>query len=190
VWLAFFNGEIAMKIVLAITMSLFASLACAWEEPDQAFAKYHNAVMTGNADEMLRLMPAARRVEVAPRKDTEVRQQNASMPAAFALEQKTVSRDGQRAKLYYSAPGEAFPTPKAGAQYGIVRLVLEGGEWRVADHSWAREKPVEIVPRSQPGRLRDVTPAGPARPAPLMRVARPDCSYAPVMSDEEINRCR
>ena len=182
-----------MRNVLAVSMTLFASLACAWEEPDQAFAKYHNAVMTGNADEMLRLMPAARRADVAGRKDTELRQQNASMPAAYALEQKTVSRDGQAAKLYYSASGEAFPMPKAGAQYGIVRLVLEGGEWRVVDQSWAREKPVEISPRPQAGRLRDATPSS-ARPAqsraPLLRVARPDCTYQPVMSDEEIERCK
>jgi hypothetical protein len=189
---------------IAATMGVVASLgflcgaARAWEEPDAVYSKYHHAVMSGNAEEMLRLTVSARRAELAPRMDVELRQQHASMPAAYALERKTVSRDGQSARLYFSASGEAFSTPKAGAQYGIARMVLEGGEWRLADQSWAREKPAEIAPaRAQApesGRVRDMTRprAGQGRPdAPLLsRVARPDCSYKPVMSDEEIERCR
>lgn len=192
-----------MKAFLAGTMGIAALLAglsggaLAWEEPDSVYAKFHNAVMTGNAEEMLRLTTGARRAELAGRKDLELRQTHASLPAAYALERKTVSRDGQSARLYFSAAGEAFPTPKAGAQYGIVRMALEGGEWKLLDQSWAREKPAEIAPaRAQVpegGRMRDMTrPAAPAAAAkpPLLRIARPDCRYQPVMSDEEIERCR
>jgi hypothetical protein len=188
-----------MKTLLGVaaSLALLSGAARAWEEPDSVYSKYHHAVMTGNAEEMLRLTVSARRAELAQRKDIELRQQHASMPVAYALERKTVSRDGQSARLYFSAAGEAFPTPKSGAQYGIVRLVLEGGEWRLADQSWAREKPAEIAPaRAQAGeggRVRDMTHPRPGqgRPsAPLLRIARPDCSYKPVMSDEEIERCR
>lgn len=183
---------------LAVAALLAASpVALAWEEPDAVYAKYHNAIMTGDSDEMLRLTAGARRADIAGRKDAELRAIHASMPAAFALERKTVSRDGQTAKLYLSASGEAFPMPKAGAQFGIVRMALEGGEWKLLDQSWAREKPAEIAPaRPQAaggGRVRDMTHPGPGQgqpSVPLLRVARPACAYQPVMSDEEIERCR
>jgi hypothetical protein len=190
-----------MRACVAKTMGIVALLvtgaAFAWEEPDSVYAKFHNAVMTGNAEEMLRLTTSARRADLAGRKDLELRQTHATLPAAYALERKTVSRDGQSARLYFSAAGEAFPTPKAGAQYGIVRMALEGGEWKLIDQSWAREKPAEIAPaRAQVpegGRLRDMTrpavPAAATKP-PLLRIAKPACSFQPVMSDEEIDRCR
>lgn len=192
-----------MKAFVAGTMGIAALLAglsggaLAWEEPDSVYARFHNAVMTGNAQEMLRLTTGARRAELAGRKDLELRQTHASLPAAYALERKTVSRDGQSARLYFSAAGEAFPAPKAGTQYGIVRMALEGGEWKLVDQSWAREKPAEIAPaRAQVpegGRPRDMTrPAvrAAATQPPLLRIARPDCRYQPVMSDEEMERCR
>ena len=187
-----------MKATLAGTMGIVALLATvagaarAWEEPDAAYAKYHNAIMTGNADEMLRLTTGKRRGELAGRKDLEILQQHASMPNAYALERKTLTPDGQIARLYFSAPGEAFPTPKAGVQYGIVRLALEGGEWKLLDQSWAREKPVEISPARAPveaSRTPDSARTARTRP-PLLRLAKPDCVYQPVMSDEEIERCR
>lgn len=178
-------------------LAFLAGAALAWEEPDAVYAKYHHAVMAGDADAMLRLTTGARRGDMVRSKDVELRSAHATMPAAYALERKTVSRDGQTARLYFSASGEAFPTPKAGAQFGIVRMALEGGEWRLIDQSWAREKPAELAPArpqvGEGGRLRDmsrqaVTPAPTS--APLLRIARPDCSYKPVMSDEEIERCR
>src|SRR5258706_10986895 len=188
-----------MKTSVARTMGivalLFSCAAGAWEEPDAVYAKFHHAVMTGNADEMLRMTTGARRSDMAGRKDIELRQAHAGMPAAYALEQKILSRDGQAVRLYFSAPGEAFATPKAGAQYGIVRMVLEGGEWKLTDQSWAREKPAELAPArpqvTEGGRLRDMTRpmTRPAQP-PLLRLARPDCSYKGTMSDEEIERCR
>lgn len=179
---------------IAALLASFSGVARAWEEPDAAYARYHNAILTGNAGEMLRLTPAARRAEVAARRDIELRQQTASMPVAYALEQKVVGRDGQSARLFYSAPGEAFPVPRAGAQFGIVRLALEGGEWKVLDQSWAREKPAELAP-ARPraeggGRTRDMTRPARPTPPPVLRVARPACTYKAVMSDEEIERCR
>lgn len=189
-----------MKILLTGTMGIAALLAVggahAWEEPDAAYAKFHHAVKAGNAEEMLRLSTTARRGDMASRKDAELREAQAATPAAFALEQKTVSRDGQAAKLYLSAPGDAFTPSKAGAQYGIVRLTLEGGEWRIAGETWAREKPVELLPVRKPvnaasGAERDRMPAAQAQPkAPVLRLARPACAYKGVMSDEEIDRCR
>ena len=169
-----------------------------WEEPDAAFAKFHGAVKSGNAEEMVRLSTSARRGDMASRKDAELREAQAATPAAFALEQKTVSRDGQAAKLYLSAPGDAFTPAKAGAQYGIVRLNLEAGEWRVAGETWAREKPVELQPARKPigeasgtERIgRAMPPAQAQRKPPVLRLATPACAYKGAMSDEEIDRCR
>ena len=188
-----------MRTFLAKTMGIVAllaasSIALAWEEPDAVYAKFHNAVLTGNMDEMIRLTPSARRSEVAMHKETELQQHLRTTPTAYALEQKLLSRDGQTARLFLSASGELFPVPKAGSQFGIVRMALESGEWRVIDQSWAREKPAELSPAraqvSEGGRVRDVTrPAAPTR-APVLRAAGPGCRYEPVMSDEEIERCR
>lgn len=193
-----------MKILVAGTVGIAALLAMggvrAWEEPDAAYMKFHRAVKAGDAEEMLRLSTTARRGDMASRRDAEVREAQAATPDAFALEQKTVSRDGQGAKLYLSAPGEAFAPPKAGAQYGIVRLSLEGGEWRVAGETWAREKPIELQPARKPitvgesgsaeRQARDLTPPRLPPKAPVLRLARPACTYKGVMSDEEIDRCR
>lgn len=191
-----------MKTTLARTLGVVALLATvpgaasAWEEPDAAYAKYHNAIMTGNAEEMLRMTTGARRGDLAGRKDIELRQTHATTPSAYVLERKTFSRDGQNARLFLSAAGEAFPTPKAGAQYGIVRLALEGGEWKLIDQNWAREKPVELAPARpqvlEGGHARDTRPAAAAAPdrGPVLRIAKPDCRYEPVMSDEDIQRCR
>jgi len=184
------NGTMGIAALLAIGSAL------SWEEPDAAYAKFHKAVRAGNAEEVLRLSTAARRGEMSSRKDAELREAQAATPGAFALEQKTVSRDGQAAKLYLSAPGDAFTPAKAGAQYGIVRLALEGGEWRIAGETWAREKPVELLPARKPvsdasGAERPRMPAARALPkAPVLRLARPACTYKGAMSDEEIERCR
>jgi hypothetical protein len=191
-----------MKILMAGTMGIAALLvvsdARAWEEPDAAYAKFHDAVKAGNAAEMLRLSTAARRGDMAARKEAELREAQATTPDRFALEQKTVSRDGQAAKVYLSAPGEAFAPARAGAQYGIARLSLEGGEWKVAGETWAREKPVELQPMhrqtskaSAPERnSRDMIKARAQPKAPVLRLARPACAYKGTMSDEEIDRCR
>jgi len=184
----------AAAMWIAALLASHAGAACAWEEPDAVFAKYHHAIMTGNAEEMIRLTPAARRAELAARKESELRRLTAALPVAYALEQKVVSRDGQNARLIYSAPGEAFQVPRAGAQFGIVRMALESGEWRLVDQSWAREKPAELAPArpqvSEGGRVRDMTRANRPVPPPVLRVARPGCAYKGVMSDEEIARCR
>ncbi|HEX2651670.1 MAG TPA: hypothetical protein VHN19_17205 [Burkholderiales bacterium] len=181
---------------LGMAALIAAGGAQAWEEPDATFAKFHEAVKSGNAEEMVRLSTSARRGDMSSRKDAELREAQAATPAAFALEQKTVSRDGQAAKLYLSAPGDAFSPARAGAQYGIVRLALEAGEWRITGETWAREKPVELLPARSPasnasGAERPRMPAAQAQPkAPVLRLARPACTYKGVMSDEEIERCR
>ena len=191
-----------MKIFVAGTMGIAALLAVggarAWEEPDAVYAKFHDAVKAGNADEMLRLSSAARRGDMSARKDAELREAQAASPDRFALERKTVSRDGQAAKVYLSAPGEAFAPPRAGAQYGIARLSLEGGEWKVTGETWAREKPVELQPaRRQVNEAiaaernsREMIQPRAQPKAPILRLARPACAYKGVMSDEEIDRCR
>ena len=191
-----------MNILVAGTMGIAALLAAggarAWEEPDAVYAKFHDAVKAGHAEEMLRLLSAPRRGDMSARKDAELREAQAATPDRFALERKTVSRDGQAAKVYLSAPGEAFTPPRAGAQYGIARLLLEGGEWKVAGETWAREKPVELQPVrrqvSEAGAAersgRDMIPARAQPKAPVLRLARPACAYKGVMSDEEIDRCR
>lgn len=189
-----------MRVLVAGTMGIAALLAPpggarAWEEPDAAYAKFQGAVKSGSAEEIVRLSSAVRRADMAARKESELREAQAAAPSAYALEQKTVSRDGQSAKLFLSAPGEAFAPPRAGAQFGIARLVLEGGEWKIVDQTWAREKPPELGPRrTQAGddarNVRDVTkPRAQPRP-PTLKLARPACSYKGAMTDEEIERCR
>ena len=75
-----------------------------------------------------------------------------------------------------------------------MRLQLEGGEWKIARETWAREKPVEIQPVRFPvpagGPARDMTKPHARSKPPTLKLARPECSYKGVMSDEEIDRCR
>jgi hypothetical protein len=126
------------------------------------------------------------------------------MPRAFTLLNKSVAPGGKSARLMVTGPGQpiiagARPQP----MYGDVKMVNENGEWKVDETSWSDQKPAGVATPA-----RQAAPAAPApqRPAaqkagptqyvpsepPARRLgaARQECVYKPVMTNEDLERCR
>lgn len=179
--------------------------AGAADEPEAVYAKFHRAAASGNLDEMLGYGPAARRAEVAKmsaaQKDAEMKMMSVMMPRAFTLQSKTVSGDGQSARLVVSGPGEPLGGGRPETLYGVIKMVLERGEWKVEEASWSNEKPAgpaQVRTLGSPAAEKAAAKAapGPAAPAPKpqetprLGTAKPECVYKPVMTNEDLERCR
>lgn len=191
-------------ITAGALLAALCGAALAWEEPEAAYAKYQRAALTGDEQQMMRFWTSARRAQVAAlpeaRRQYELASAGAAVPLAYTLQAKSVSRDGQSARLVLAAAGDAFAEAKPEPMYGSVRMVLEGGAWKVAEARWSKSPPAGLAqPRAAGAQapaavpVRDMTrPAG--RPVqanpPVLRPGTPGCVYKAVMTDEEISRCR
>ena len=185
-----------------------AFTAAAADEPDVVYGKFHRAIASGNLEETLRYAPAARRAEVATmsaaQKDAQMKMLSMLLPKAFTLVDKRILPGGKNARLIVTGPGE---TVIAGGgkepMYGRVKMVIENGEWKVDELAWSNEKPSagEVGPAvAAPSATAAARPiaasrqapnaAAPTPPARRLGEAKPECVYKPVMTNEEMERCR
>ena len=194
-----------MKTALVIALLALLPLAARGaEEPEAVYAKFHRAAASGNLGEMMRHVPAAERAELAAmsaaQKEAIVKMMAAMLPRAYLLQAKTVSRDGKGALLQVSGQGEALlPGAKPDLLYGSIRMVLEGGEWKMNSMDWNNTRPAALgqgKPAAAPAPKPQAAPAGRsstvvgAPPERMLGTARPPCVYKPVMSAEDIENCR
>jgi hypothetical protein len=184
--------------------------AFAADEPEVVYGKFHRAIAAGNLEEMMRHAPAARRAEVAAmsaaQKDAQIKMLSMLMPKAFTLVAKRFAPGGRNARLIVTGPGETVIAGGAREpMYGRVRMVQEGGEWKVDEIAWSNEPPSagEVGPAvvTPPGAAaakpvsasrqapRTAAPAA-LPPARKLGEAKPDCVYKPVMTNEDMERCR
>ena len=176
-------------------------------EPEAAYAKYHRAAASGDLEEMLRYGLESRRAEVAAmspaQKQALVKMLAVQMPRAFLLRNKTLNPDGRGARLIVSGPGEPQPGEMPPLLYGTIRMVVEGGEWKVAGSNWSSEPPANLAPLRAGGApaAQKPAPAQKALGAPVvgsmqagserkLGVAKEPCVYKPVMTAEDVERCR
>lgn len=191
----------------------FLVLACnafAADAPEIVYGKFHRAIAVGNLEEMMRYAPAARRAEVAAmsaaQKDAQMKMLSMLMPKAFTLVDRRIAPGGKQARLIVTGPGE---TVIAGGgkepMYGRVRMVQESGEWKVDEIAWSNEPPnagevgpaVAAPPAAAAAKPvsasrqapRTVAPAA-SPPARKLGEAKPECVYKPVMTNEDLERCR
>lgn len=198
--------------ILSVLAAVFALLPCAApaaEEPEVVYAKFHRAAMAGDLEEMLKYGPAARRAEMqglsAAHKEAALKMVQFMMPRAFTLERKTVNPSG-RGTLIVSGPWEGG-SRNMDTMYGTIRMLIENGEWKVDESSWSNDKPAILsTPRpaaappaadQSPGKA-----AAPKQGAPVvgsmssgspgrkLGEAKAECVYKPVMTAEDIERCR
>jgi len=179
--------------------------ARAADEPEAAYTKYHRAVVTRNAGEMMRYASAAQRAEMSAmspaQKDAAVRMVAAMLPVAFQLHNKIVAPDGKTARLQMSGTGPALVGGKPETMYGNVGMVNEGGDWKVAGANWSNTAPagMKAVPaapapaksappaRTGGGALVGSTNAPPER---KLGQAKEPCVYKPVMTAEDMENCK
>jgi hypothetical protein len=142
------------------------------------------------------------------------------VPQSYTITGKEPSPDGNRMVMRATGMGTGLFGGKPETQYATITLLKQGGEWKVDESNWSNTKPPAapaaaaappappapaasaIVPapaprpvadkRAPPAKPRAAAPAAPAASTALPRLgeARPQCVYKPVMTDEEIARCR
>lgn len=192
-----------MRIAGAI-LFLVLSFAARAEEPEAVYARFHRAIASANFEEIMRYSPAARRAEMAAmspaQKEAQLKMFSMMLPRGFTLMSKTVAPNGRRARLFVTGPGEPMMTgtlPQT--MYGDVKMVNEGGEWKVEDLAWSNEKPAAASQaRPQAPAARQAGKSGPARtdalapetPVRKLGTAKQECVYKPVMTAEDMERCR
>ena len=201
-----------MSPFIAAFVSIAAAVALpalAAEEPDAVYGRYHRAAAAGNVAEMAQHAQAAQRAELLSmseaQKNATVKMLAATMPRAYALRNKTVAPDGKSARLLVSGPGEMREGEKPEVLYGTVRMVMEGGNWKVGETEWTNDPPAGFAsasaPRATPAPAAKSAAPGPRRGAALVgsTSAPPErklgsvkepCVYKPVMSAEDIQNCR
>ena len=139
----------AFFLLAALALALPASAA---DEPEAVYAKYHRAAARGNFDEMMRYTTDEQRAEMsalAPAQRVEsVKMIDTIMPATYTVRAKSVYAESKIARLYVSGPAKSTLDGKPGTLYGVVRLVVQHGEWRVQNIEWSNQDPG--VPSQKP----------------------------------------
>ena len=200
-----------MRFVPAIALAflqlfpLMLPPALAADEPEAVYAVFHRAAASGNLDEMLRYAPAAKRAEIsamsAAQRDAMVKMLAISMPRAYTLKQKQVAPNGANARLLLDGPSGEIIDGKADMLYGVIRMVIERGEWKVSQSDWgsvplgappapaasAVPKPAAPKPAAKGGS----TLVGSDFNAPVRKLgtAKEPCVYKPVMTAEDLKNC-
>lgn len=187
---------------LGTVLLLAAFAASGAEAPEAVYGKFHRAIATGNLEEVMKHAPAARRAELAgmsqAQKDAQIKMLSVMLPIAFTLMNKTLSPDGKQANLVVTGPGKPIIAGAAPEKlYGQVKMITEGGEWKVEEASWSNERPATPAQAQAPAKpaaaakpVAAKASAAPSSPAPTLGPAKPACIYKPVMTNEDMERCR
>jgi hypothetical protein len=173
----------SVPLVIALFL-LFPCAASAQEDPEAVFGKFHRAMLTGNVDQMNRYGTPGGGTEIA-KMPAEQRKQVLDMlkgltPKRYKVTGREPGSDGNSLTLRMTGTGAAIFGDKAGAQDGMIRMVKLGGEWKVDDVKW---KDAGTSPAPSAGTM-------PSAPEIKTGPAKAPCVIKPVMTDEEIERCR
>ncbi|MDH5264320.1 MAG: hypothetical protein OEX21_06195, partial [Betaproteobacteria bacterium] len=181
------------------------------------FRNYHKAVLATNLDDVLKWSVKSRSDAFAKASAAERNEAMAftvkSTPKTYKVTGSIIEPNGRDATLYLSA--DVTDKGKTEPLYGSVVFEKEGSTWKVAAAGWSRiQSPAaarqgtaaaaEPAPPSTPAaRLAPTAPVAQPKPArsrseaattkpaaPTLQQSTPPCVYKPVMTDEEIARCR
>ncbi len=195
------TSAILPLLAAAFTYMFLPCAASATDEPEAVYARFHRAAMAGDLDEMLKYGPAQRRAEMqglsGAHREAALKMVQLMMPLAFKLERKTVNPNG-RATLIVSGPTDDVVRGKQ-TVYGIIKMLMENGEWKVDESNWSDQKP-EILsapkpaapaPSAEKGAISTKGAQAVGSPAGRrLGEAKPECVYKPVMTAEDMERCR
>ena len=192
------NARSSASPLAAGLLMLLALAAGAADEPEVVYRKMHSATLAGNADEMLKFASAAQRAEISalPDRGTALKFLATMMPGSYAITSKVIGPDGKTARML--ATGARIVMGKSQPMYGEISMRKEAGEWKVDQWGWSNERGDDEAaapsgsantPRSGAGTAKPAV-AAPKEPK-LRRVEpKPECVIKPVMTDEDLERCR
>ncbi len=208
-------------IVLAFALAPAALPLRAADEPEAVYARFHRAVLAGNIAEMKRNGTAAGGAEIDRMPPAQAKAilefMRKLMPKSYSIAGKDINPNGVSATLRATAKAAETPAGGTGAIVGTIRMLKEGGEWKVEQTNWEAGQaggvpiPPEVLkamlaPR-QESKAQGTAPAKKAQPAAASRkapvvgsidsaperrlgTAKLPCVYKPVMTDAEIDACR
>lgn len=200
----------------AIAAALFLLLPCtaaAQEEPEAVYAKYHQALRAGDMATVTKYATAASRSKIKPipagERDAMLALMKAILPQSYDIWQKDASNDGKSLTLRATGNGTNLLSEKPEAMSGVILMKKEGKDWRVEKPEWqskdqhgllpldpkAKVGTLRVVPESTPKKQPAVAAApkvapAPKAPEPVLGKAREPCIYKPVMTSEDMERCR
>jgi hypothetical protein len=136
-------------LLAALALALPASAA---EPPEAVYAKYHRAAAQGNVQEMMKYTTDQQRAEMGAlspeQRASSVKMIDSIMPASYKVRAISVYPESRIARLYLSGPAKGTIDGKPGTLYGVVRLIVQHGEWKVQNVQWSNEDPG--VPSQKP----------------------------------------
>ena len=188
---------------LGVIFFILSFAAFAADGPEVAYGKFHRAIAAADLEEAMKYAPAARRAELASmsaaQKEAQLKMLSMLMPRAFTLLAKNVAPNGRTAQLVLTGPGQPILSgARPETMYGQVKMVNEGGEWKVDETSWSNDKPALAAPVKQsapapaekPAAATAATVVAPGPPVRKLGAAKQECVYKPVMTNEDLGRCR
>lgn len=185
---------------------MLCAAARAADDAEAVYAKMHAAALAHDPDQMRLYAAEAQRDALAV----------PDVPRTYRIIGKARSRDGNAVELRAAGNGESVGLGYT-ELFGVIDLVKEKGEWKVARLSWSPQRPgaypegyvvvhgAPPQPRSNADAPRLPPPVSAPEPShiynPKRAEEKPDdrgpivqpppapCVIKPVMSDEELRAC-
>jgi hypothetical protein len=173
-----------IPFVVAAFFFLLPCVASAEEDPEAVYGKFHRAMLAGNLDDMIKYgtpggvtniakLPADKRKQVLDL-------MKSLMPQRFKVTGRQLSNDGTNLTLRMTGSGASAFGQNSPAQDGLVVMVKQGGEWKVDASNW---KSATTSAAPAPG-------TSSQEPERKPKMATEPCVIQPVMTNEELARCR
>lgn len=187
---------------LALAFMLVLPLAAPAQEPPEAvYARLHAAALAANSEAALAHATKARQAELAgmakAEKDAFFKMMAGLMPRTYTVTGKQVAPGGRSAVLRATGTGEFMGR---GQMYAEVKFQMEGSAWKVDTWEWTSTPPAgpmaapaAAAPPPKPqakAPSRPVQAPAAAPPRKLGAQADTQCVYKPVMTEEDLEKCR
>ncbi len=201
----------AIPAIAAAFLLLLPCTAAAQEDPEAVYGKFHRALIAGNiadlskygtpggAAELAKMSPEQRKGALELMKQL--------IPPSYTISGKQPGADANRLTMRASGMGTSLFSGKPEPMEGVIQMVKMGGEWKVDQSNWNSGKsgaapsaraaqaparaPAQTAPQSRPAPVKAAAATTtPRASAPVLGTAKEACVYKPVMSNEDMERCR
>lgn len=184
----------AIRSVAAALILLLPCAARAQEDPESVYGKFHRALLAGNIAEMNKYGTPGGGAEIAKmpadQRKAILEMMKKLIPQNYRITGKEISPDGNRATLRATGTGASLFGGKPEMQYSSIRLLKQGGKWKVDESSWSNTPPAGPLQAAGKAQGAPVVGSTSAAPPRTLGTAKPECVYKPVMTDEDIDNCR
>ncbi len=204
----------AIPAIAAAFVLLLSCNAAAQEDPEAVYGKFHRALIAGNINDLNKYGTPGGAAELA-KMPAEQRKGMLEMmkqliPPTYTITARQPGTDANRLTLRATGTGASLLGGSPQPMEGTILMVKMGGEWKVDQSNWNTGKsgaapspraaqapgpvptpaPVRSAPQSRPAQVKAAAPSAPKASAPVLGAAKEACVYKPVMSNEDMERCR